>query len=272
MAHWLNTFTGALCKKEDMELEKYITSCTKGVALIVTNSYDGEKQLPGTYQDGAKFWQFLRECNYEVFWYHSVTKNDFTSYCKQLAKFRYPKTCKRLVVVFSGHGNENILEFQDKETVFINEMMKWFRPADAENYTLGNMVRMFFIDACRGGKKDFGYPTKHTIARTNDKINLNKKCPNDVDMLVAYSTTSEYISRDTEGGGIWINNLLEELNKNPYRDIESTLKRVNEIMKSNTTDGGCYQIGEYRSTLSEHVYFKAGPSQSGMYNQLYSYY
>ena len=242
-----------------MELEKNITSCTKGVALIVTNPYDGKKHLPGTHQDGENFQQFLSECNYMVFWYHGITKNDFTSYCEQLAKFRYPKTCRRLVVVFSGHGGEgDTLECQDGEKVSVSEMLKWFKPADAENDTLGNMVRMFFIDACRGGKKDYGYPIKCSRAHTND---LHKKYPNDVDMLVAHSVTSEYVSTDTSRGGIWINNLLEELYKNPYRDIERILKGVNKIMKSDTTDGGYYQIGEYTSTLSEVIHFK---EQSGI--------
>ena len=259
MNSWLNTFTGTLCKKEDLELGKHITSSTKGVALIVTNPYSGSSQLKGTYQDGMKFMKFLSECNYTVFWCHGVTKSDFTSYCKQqLAKFRYPKTCRRLVVVFSGHGDEgDTLECQDGETVSVSEMLKWFKPADAENVTLGNMVRMFFIDACRGRKKDYGYPTKCARAHTNDKITSHIKYPNDVDMLVAHSTTSEYVSTDTKGGGIWINNLLKELNKNPYRDVESILKGVNKIMKSDTIHGGgYYQIGEYKSTLSEDVCFK----------------
>lgn len=261
--------TGTLPIEEDMEsdcpdeytmeLESKITSSTKGVALIMTNPYHGEQQLTGTYQDGQKFTEFLLECNYEVFWYHGITKKDFTSYCAQLAKFQYPTTCRRLLVVFSGHGGENQLICQDGKKVLISKMVQQFKPANAKNHTLGNMVRMFFIDACRGINKSPGYPSKYTIGPTNDEISLHKKYPNDVNMLVAYSTTSQYYSTETERGGIWINYLLEELKNNPYEDLLSILVRVNGIMMDNTIeteDGEHYQIGEHVSTLAEKIYFE----------------
>ena len=66
-------------------------------------------------------------------------------------------------------------------------------------------------------------------------------------MLVAYSTTGQHVSIDTESGSIWINCLLEELKNNPHEDTLSKLDRVNKTMTKDTIpNDGYYQIGEYR--------------------------
>ena len=234
-----------------MDLKSAITPTRNGVVLVVTLSYDnpvepGVAELPKTHIDGEKTERFFSKCKYAVFRYHNIAKEYFCTLCNQLAKHEYPKTCRRLVVVFSGHGSYGEILFTERETMLINEMVDMFKPADAKNPTLSHMMRLFFIDACRGRNKDFGYPCKsHNTTET-----VEIECPNDANMLVAYATTKRHVSFD----GVWLTTLLEEL-ENSHVDLSDAFVNVNKRMKTNKINGRYYQVGEYHSMLSEKIYF-----------------
>ena len=234
----------------EMDLANAIIAKTRGVVLIVTLGYDAVESglgvLPKTHTDGENAEAFFLKCKYAVFPYHNITKKDFWTLCNQLAKYEYPKTCRRLVVIFSGHGDNGEMCFTEQETVSINEMVNLFKPADAENPTLGHMARIFFIDACRGQNKALGYPCKSFTSTKTVEI----EHPNDRNMIVAYATTEGYICAD----GIWLTILLKEL-ENPHVNLLGALVNVNIRMDTKKINGEYYQVGEHKSTLAEQIYF-----------------
>ena len=219
------------------------------MALVVTLSYDNPVEpyvdvLYNTRVEGEKTKRFFSKCKYAVILCHNITRECFKILCNQLARYEYPETCRRLVVVFSGHGGYGKICFTNGETMLINEIMNMFKPANAKNPTLGHMVRMFFIDACRGKNEDFGYPCKSYSTTPTVEI----ECPNESNMIVAYATTKKHVSFDGE----WLPTLLEEL-ENPHVDLLGALVNVNKRMSRKKHNGECYQSGEHRSTLVEKV-------------------
>ena len=245
----------------EMDLANAITAKTRGVALIVTLGYDdavesGLGALSETQTDGKNAEAFFLKCKYAVFWYHNnITEKNFWTLCNQLAKHEYPETCRRLVVIFSGHGGNGKMCFTEQETVSINEMVNLFKPADAKNPTLGHMARIFFIDACRGQNNALRYPCKSFTTTKTAEI----ECPNDSNVLVAYATTEGHICKD----GTWLIILLEEL-ENSHVDLLSALAKVNKRMEFEINGEYC-QVGKHESTLAEKIYFitEAGLDQSG---------
>ena len=239
----------------------YIATCvhlTRGtsikplLALIVTLGYDdavesGLGALSETQTDGKNAEAFFLKCKYAVFWYHNnITEKNFWTLCNQLAKHEYPETCRRLVVIFSGHGGNGKMCFTEQETVSINEMVNLFKPANAENPTLGHMARIFFIDACRGQNEALGYPCKSFTM--TERVEIER--PNDSNMIVAYATTEGYICSD----GIWLTTLFKEL-ENPHVNLLDALVKVNIRMDTKKMNGESYQVGEHKSTLVEQIYF-----------------
>ena len=236
-------------------ISKEITHDTKGVALLVSNGYDGKDTLHGTYKDAQKMTSFLIKWKYAVIWYHNVDREFFITFCKTLAQYKYPEICRRLLVGFFGHGDDGVLIFQDGKHVSISELMNLFKPNNAKNKTLGNMVRMFIIDACRSNQKDFGWSRSRGAASTI-KQDIDKEYPNDGNMLVAYSTTRHHVSFEKITGGTWTTYLLEELEREPHKNLLDILVKVNGRLKNTTFQGKYHQIGEFTATLSENVYFK----------------
>ena len=259
----LNYSTGSLQK---MNLESVITPSTIGVALVVTNDYTTnptKQDLKVTYTDGKKMKAFLVKCKYKVFWYHNLTQQQFVKLYKEMAKYEYPKTCRRLLVYFSGHGsNGERLLTEDGKYVSVHDMVTSFKPVNAKNITLRNTVRMFFIDACRGNKSDYGYSSNKSVTATiTHNTKSDKDSSNDTNILLAYSTTSEHVSGVSAEemkkgtGSFWTECLLKEL-ENSHDDILIILRNVNKVLEHKKTSGGYYQMGETNYTLVEGLNFK----------------
>ena len=194
----LYTFTGDYTE-EHMDLESVITQSTIGVALIVSNDYTTnqcERNLPETHTDAKMMTKFFEKCKYKVFQYRNLSEDKFIKLYEKMAKHKYPKTCRRLVVYFSGHGSDGIMLSQYGEKVDINNMVTSFKPVNGKvkNETLGNMVRMFFIDACRGTQEEYGYlSSKHATPTIKHIAKLKKDSSNDTNILVAYATTPQHV-------------------------------------------------------------------------------
>ena len=239
-----------------LDLENADIRYAVGVALLVSNSYGsyGLKSLNETHKDSNKMKHFLLKCRYAVFSRQNLNKDDFIARCKELAQYNYQKAstnCRRLVVAFFGHGNNDDLIFQDNESVSVNKMVKIFRPANAENSALGEMVRMFFIDSCRGGKNDSSRcASRSATVAISDERSSGKEYPNDVNMLVVYSNTSQGTARE----GFWTSHLLGQL-ECLNEDVVGALIKVNNEMMYRKNIGKYYQIGEHISTLAVRVHF-----------------
>ena len=230
---------------------------TVGVALLVSNDYEtleGERPLSYTHKDTDNLEKLFKEFSYVVLRKKNVSGEDFVSGYKKLAEDRYPPTCKRILVYFSGHGEDGTLLMQDGGIVEIGDVVSCFRKNISNNRTLAGMAKMFFFDACRGSREDHGYSMKR--AKPANEITCLGKVPKEGNMLVAYASTQHHVSYGGPGGSRWTNCLVKALKESKESDDVCRILTTANIMMRKEPNQHCFQTAEFISNLADYVCFK----------------
>ena len=178
-----------MVRKMDIQIDAY----TVGVALLVSNDYTPVKRVDDllfTHTDVDSMEKILKEFTYAVYRIKNASSDKFVTCYKKLAEFKYPTTCKRILLYFSGHGNDGTLLMQDDVEVNIVDVISSFKIHIANNKSLALMGKMFFYDACRGTQEDKGYTMK--AAGPPDEI--SGRVPKEGNMLIAYASTRYHVS------------------------------------------------------------------------------
>ena len=235
-----------------------IDNNTVGVALLVSNDYESLPKvgnLSSIHQDADKLGELFKIFGYVVYKIQNISYRDFSSCCNTLSRFNYPSTCTRIIVYFSGHGDDGSLLMNDGEEVDIDDIITAFKPFAAGNPKLGLIARMFFFDACRGGKEDHGYwITKKD--KPPSEITCLARIPHEGNILVAYASTRYFSAFVGPDGSNWSNCFIEAMEKSKETDsIENILTSANGIM-SHKEVKGCVQTAMFNSTLRSGVCFK----------------
>ena len=238
-------------------MEVQIGANMVGVALLVSNGYQREKELKFVHEDTNKMERVFKRFSYAVYRKKNVTDKEFRSCYRDLADHSYPSTCKRILVYFSGHGSDGVLAMQDGSHTRIEDIINCFKTGITKSETVPHMVKMFFFDACRGSEEDLGYP--NSKGDSNDTAWIGR-IPKEGGMLVAYASTPLHKSYETPSGSRWTNYLVQALEESEEdHDVFKVLTRANELMEKHTkpTSGGIlFQTSEFTSNLKELVYFK----------------
>ena len=242
------------------EMNIQIDDSTVGVALLASNDYDSSacktvRKLLFTHKDTDNLGKVLKEFSYVVLRIKNASTDRFVACYKKLAEFKYPTTCRRVLLYFSGHGDDGILVMQDGGKVNIDDVVSCFKIHIAGNNSLAIMAKMFFFDACRGEKDDGGYTIK--TAGSEDQITCLGRVPKEDNMLIAYASTRYHVSYgDPAAGSQWTNCLVRALRKSKESDdVLHILTEVN-IMMRKEPDHDYFQTAELTSSLADHVYFK----------------
>ena len=229
-----------------------------GIALIVANDYYGTNKpyLGGTQKDADVMVNAFNFLGYWTICKQNVTGVNFMSGCKELAGYNYSSgRCKRIAVVFSGHGDveeeRGVLIMQDEEKVIIKDLVNLFKPTN--NNTLVNTSRIFFIDACRGSLEE---PIVSRGPRGGHFIN---QASSEAGILIAYSTTEDHKAYEGIDGGFWIQSLARAMCTKDD-SLPNILTKVNKELnercnRSLNVDPKKMQTAQYVSQLIEDVYF-----------------
>lgn len=234
---------------------------TVGVALLVYNDYKTlgtEAELQFTHIDAHQMEGVFKEFGYVVYRKQNICEKDFMQHCKELAAYQYPENCRRILIYFSGHGNDGTLVMQDDSHLIIKDIIKLFKPDVANNLVLAEMAKMFFFDACRGREKDYGYVARSRAqSKAGSEITCLKRLvvPREGNMLVAYASTRHYSASETAAGGRWTACLIKALRDSDLNDnLEAILKKANNLIDQQDHDS--FQTSEYVSSLRIDVFFK----------------
>lgn len=234
-----------------------IDANTVGVALLVSNDYTTLKTVAGlrfTHADTDNLARLFKEFTYAVYVKKNVSTKEFVTCYKALADFKYPPTCKRIVVYFSGHGDDGALLMQNGDKVQIEDVINSFKIHIANNESLAHMVKMFLFDACRGSREDHGYSIKH--AKPENETACLRRVSKEGNTLVAYSSTQYHVSFGGAVGSRWTNCLVEALRESKESDDVHTILTNANIMMRNKPIKHCFQTAEFTSSLADHVRFK----------------
>ena len=227
----------------------------RGVAVIIGNTYirkdiqpakDGKQLLPlnGPPRDTEAMKEAFDYLRFLTMVKHNLTLDGIKSLLKLLAQYRYPKSCKRFVFTFSGHGGDGFICCEDGKTINISDIVGEFSPASGD-ISLAGIPRLFFFDACRGGLIDQG-----VVARGGEG-EWRSKIPSTGDVLVAFATTTGYKAFEQYDGGLWTSILAKKL-VSSSKSIYDILTEVNEelIAKIRTMQGPSFQQPELLGRLN----------------------
>ena len=190
--------------------------------------------------------QLFKEFGYIVYRKKNVSGEEFESYQKTLSEFKYPLTCRRLLVYFSGKGEDGSLLMQDGGTIPIENMVAFFESSNKK------LSKMFFIDIQR--------QNSITIAPQQGRITCLQRIPKIFNMLVAYACTQYRSASEVTVGRRWSDCFIKALRESTERDgICCILTRaITEL-----PDSQCHSVvADFINNLACEVYFKQEAKQS----------
>ena len=230
---------------------------TVGVALLVSNDYKtikGVSDLSSTHTDAKNMEQAFKELTYATIRIKNASSDEFVSCYNNLADYKYPTTCKRILLYFSGHGDDGTLLMQDGLKVNIDDVVSRFKINVAGNRSLATIAKMFFFDACRGPRRDSGYGIR--TAKPDDEITCLRKVPKEGNMLIAYASTRFHVSYESPSGGRWTKCLIKAIRDSKESDDVLHILTEANIMMNKEPNCHCFQTAEFTSSLVGHVNFK----------------
>ncbi len=214
-----------------------------GLAIIISNDYKSNPQygnLNGTKKDGDALESSFKTLRYTVVRKHNTSLSFLVALLKKVSSgLRYPPSYKAIAFVFAGHGEAggNLITSEGSK-IQIEGIVRILSPSsnDASTTQLGDMARMFFIDACRGDKDDLGFLVTSRGASANPRggkpVELLRIPSEPTNIVVAYSTVAGYRSYEVDGqGGIWLQSLAKKLTECDC-SIGDVLTEVNADLKN----------------------------------------
>lgn len=243
----------------------------RGLAIVVTNDYDSSQSplspISGTVKDGKNMSQAFQRLGFTVHWEKNIGIERFQKLMcetKEFKDYNKFKKYKCFAFVFSGHGKSgDHIYMQDGKLVCIGEQI--IEPLLPKNCnSMGNLPKLFFIDACRGDQLTKGV----LVPKGGDgescgieKIEM-KRVPAGGNFLVAYSTLPDHRAWEHLGeGGAWLRKLAEKI-QTSKNSIEDVLTEVNrELVERDGSEP--MQQPDRRSTLNEVLFLYPSEDKAG---------
>lgn len=213
-----------------------------GLAVLITNNYlTAEKleTLPGAERDGQKLSKAFERFNFAVHWVKNVTSPELHEIIREMKSLKYNKvkdySC--ILFVFAGHGCETD-ELYMQDGMKVNPMEEVIGPLlPGECKELGDIPKVFLIDACRGSMKTNNAliprgssGQEEAVVDRGGKVMDMSVTPAEGNFLLARSTMPMHKAyEDKKDGGMWFSVLadyLSELEKKT--SIDDILTKVNE--------------------------------------------
>ena len=182
----------------------------RGLAVVVTNEYENfpGDRLPGMETDGRAMKDAFKSLGFVTLWKPNISSEGMKVLVKSVVKYfqdNPPPKDYVVAFVFSGHGDEgDLLIGEDGRNVHLNNEI--VQPL-AEEHEIGNIPKLFFINACRGENE------------LKPVVKLKRKSAQELitakgNYYVAYSTIPKYVAytkEDPNSGSAWMQILAKNL-------------------------------------------------------------
>ncbi|KAM3866076.1 caspase-3-like [Diretmus argenteus] len=220
-------------RKEDNQYQ--LTSKPTGLCVIINNENfkDGTKRN-GTNKDAQSLAEVFSWLGFRVVMCKDQTKNQMDQALKRFSSLRdlsqlqefsvkewsgsefidlkeLPQHGDAFICCILSHGQMSGISGIDKNLLSVNEITSPFNGANCS--VLINKPKVFFIQACQGGKKQRGVaaPVRHLDADTCP-VYERFSIPEEADFLVAIASVEDYQSfRHTTDGSWFIQSLCQQL-------------------------------------------------------------
>ena len=207
-----------------------------GLAVIATNEYKKfpRDHLPGVKKDGQAMEDAFKSLRFATLWKPNISSEKMKVLVKSVVKYfqdNPPPEHYVVAFVFSGHGDEgDLLIGEDGEDIHLNgEIVKPL----AEEHELGNIPKLFIINACRGENE-----LKPVVKLKKSARELITAKGN---YYIAYSTIPKHVAYtdDPMSGSAWMQILA--------KNLQERSKSVSDIVE--TTSSELWKMYEKRPEI-----------------------
>ncbi|KAL1469183.1 hypothetical protein MTO96_004898 [Rhipicephalus appendiculatus] len=240
--------------KTPLKAERYNMSNLKHGKCVIFNyeNFDALSKRTGTNVDAKNLEDCFSSLHFETVQHKDLTVRKTKETLGNLGK-NIDESDDCFVCCVLTHGTGDHLYGKDGK-FSVNDLIKPFLGDVCPN--LRGKPKLFFIQACRGDKRDMGAQAAFDTA---DSPTQTCKIPNHADILVAYSTVPDFVSVRNRMKGSWfIQALCPELEKlADSMDLLSILTVVNcRVALEFESATGNKQVPLVTSSLLRQVWFK----------------
>ena len=219
------------------EVEQMIADhpAANGLVVVLTNDYNDPSilrvklnPLKECHEDGVEMKKtFSDNFRFACLWKKNSTAIEIIRVIAQMSRCEYPPCYKCLAVVFSGHGEENVLFGSDGKKISIEEeLIGPLQPSELPN--MRTTPKLFFIDACRG---------KMTMIPAVK----SKGSPEGIEKggyFIAYSTTLGYRSYTRGEKSKWMPMVAQRL-RSSDQSVQDIVAEIASELREDMTDMMC---------------------------------
>ncbi|PIC35007.1 hypothetical protein B9Z55_014495 [Caenorhabditis nigoni] len=256
-------------------------SSPRGLCLIINNEHF--EQMPtrnGTKADKDNITNLFRCMGYTVICKDNLTGREMLSTIRSFG--RNDMHGDSAILVILSHGEENVIIGVDDVSVNVHEIYDLLNAANAPR--LANKPKLVFVQACRGERRDNGFPVLDSVDGVPSLIRRGwdnrdgplfnflgcvrpqvqqvwRKKPSQADMLIAYATTAQYVSWRNSARGSWFIQAVCEVFSLHAKDMD-VVELLTEVNKKvacgfQTSQGSniLKQMPELTSRLLKKFYF-----------------
>jgi len=238
-----------------------------GVVIIFNNKkFTDHKAYPyrhGSEQDVLSLCTLFRGLNYEVAPpYINKTEAKMRKAIDEYATHDYTSYgC--LIIFIMSHGDKSKIISSDSEEIDLSEFITPLK----RNASLKSKPKVFFIQACRGGKEmtanDGDGPSQSSSNIVHSRYyDHEHRSPKETDFLFSYSTLENHVSyRDEEDGTWYIQMLCKAIREEESKDIFAILTYTHSLISQ--------MVATCLNTNDEIVQVKMTPTYESRLTKLF---
>lgn len=255
-------------------------SSPRGLCLVINNELFG--QMPnrqGSKKDKDNISNLFKCMGYIVLQRDNLSSVEMQTVLRNYAHDQRHRKASSTVVVIMSHGEHDTIIGCDDKAVPTHDLYDQLSATRAP--LLANKPKLWFIQACRGERRDPGFPMMDMVdgapprrpydggdgpfnffgcVRPQVSAPMRTK-PDQADMLVAYATSPQFVSWRNSVRGSWFIQAICEVFSSSAKeqDVVEMLTEVNykvAIGYHTGQDGSiCKQMPELTSRLLKKFYF-----------------
>ncbi|XP_006816399.1 caspase-3-like [Saccoglossus kowalevskii] len=159
----------------------------RGCAIIINNkNFENMEQRNGTEVDAHSLKTTLDKLAFDVVEHTDLSKDDMVATIKQISQSDH-SDCDCLVVAILSHGSDAEVCGTDGKSVDVDSLTEYFHGDKCPS--LVGKPKLFFIQSCRGQKRDDGVPLESDGSEEPDSCTKpQQRTPRAADILVFHST------------------------------------------------------------------------------------
>ncbi|EGT37170.1 hypothetical protein CAEBREN_04952 [Caenorhabditis brenneri] len=256
-------------------------STPRGLCLIINNEhFDQMPRRNGTNADKDNVANLFGCMGYTIICEENLKGRDMINKIRNFARNEVHGDSAILVIL--SHGEENVIIGVDDVPVNVHDLYDLLNAANAPR--LANKPKLVFVQACRGERRDNGFPVLDSVDGVSAALRRGwvnhdgplfnflgcvrpqvqqvwRKKPSQADMLIAYATTAQYVSWRNSARGSWFIQAVCEVFSLHAKDMDvvELLTEVNKKVATGfqTSQGAniLKQMPEMTSRLLKKFYF-----------------